>query len=58
MTGDDHCFMPHTQFGTGFQDTVIAVSKEIFRQHCAKRFDISPLRILDVSSSFNRFDIV
>ncbi|XP_042385160.1 eIF-2-alpha kinase GCN2 isoform X2 [Zingiber officinale] len=57
MTGDDHCIMPHTQFGTGFQDTVIAVSKEIFRQHCAKRFDISPLRILDESSTFNRKSI-
>ncbi|KAG6512639.1 hypothetical protein ZIOFF_030764 [Zingiber officinale] len=39
------------------EDEWLNVSKEIFRQHCAKRFDISPLRILDESSTFNRLQL-
>ncbi|CAL9184454.1 eIF-2-alpha kinase GCN2-like isoform X2 [Musa acuminata AAA Group] len=54
MTRDDPSFVQHAQFDTGFKDIVVAVSKEIFKQHCAKRFEISPLRILDGCYTFNR----
>ncbi|WOL01283.1 eIF-2-alpha kinase GCN2 isoform X1 [Canna indica] len=54
MTRDDTSFIQDALFDTGFQDIIIAICKEVFRQHCAKRFNISPLRILDGSYTFNR----
>ena len=35
-------------------DSIIEVSKEVFKQHCAKRFQISPLHSLDGKFTENR----
>jgi translation initiation factor 2-alpha kinase 4 len=35
-------------------DSIIEVSKEVFKRHCAKRFQISPLHSLDGKFSENR----
>ncbi|XP_073003452.1 eIF-2-alpha kinase GCN2 isoform X1 [Typha latifolia] len=48
------CFIRSTELDTEFQDTVVEVSKDVFKQHCAKRLDLSPLSILDGSYPFNR----
>jgi hypothetical protein len=36
-------------------DSIIEVSKEVFKRHCAKRFQISPLRSLDGKFTENRY---
>jgi eukaryotic translation initiation factor 2-alpha kinase 4 len=36
-------------------DTIIEVAKEVFKRHCAKRFQISPLHTLDGSFTENRY---
>jgi len=35
-------------------DTIIEVAKEVFKRHCAKRFQISPLHTLEGSFTENR----
>ncbi|GJN27194.1 hypothetical protein PR202_gb15192 [Eleusine coracana subsp. coracana] len=35
-------------------DTIIEVAKEVFKRHCAKRFQVSPLHTLDDSFTDNR----
>lgn len=35
-------------------DSIIEVSKEVFKQHCAKRFQISPLHTLEGKFTENR----
>ncbi|KAJ3675400.1 hypothetical protein LUZ60_004442 [Juncus effusus] len=37
-----------------FRDVVCDVSKEVFKRHCAKKVDGSPLRFLDGTFPFNR----
>lgn len=36
-------------------DTIIEVAKEVFKRHCAKRFQISPMHTLDVNFTDNRY---
>ncbi|KAJ4756462.1 protein kinase family protein [Rhynchospora pubera] len=36
------------------QDTIIEISKEVFKRHCGKRLGASPLQILDGTFPFNR----
>jgi len=38
-------------------DTIIEVAKEVFKRHCAKRFQISPLHTLEGSFTENRYVI-
>jgi translation initiation factor 2-alpha kinase 4 len=38
-------------------DTIIEVAKEVFKRHCAKRFQISPLHTLEGNFTENRYDI-
>ncbi|CAJ2679073.1 unnamed protein product [Trifolium pratense] len=52
--GDNSSSIQHTDFVTEVRDYVVDVNKEIFRQHCAKHLEISPLRLLDDCSQFNR----
>ncbi|PNY05281.1 putative serine threonine-protein kinase GCN2-like protein [Trifolium pratense] len=52
--GDNSSSIQHTDFVTEVRDYVVDVNKEIFRQHCAKHLEISPLRLLDDCPQFNR----
>ncbi|OAY65734.1 putative serine/threonine-protein kinase GCN2 [Ananas comosus] len=47
-------FTQSTELDTEIRDTVVEISKEVFKRHCAKRLEISPLNILDGSYPFNR----
>lgn len=51
---DNNSSIQHTDFVTQVRDDVLDVSKDIFRQHCAKHLEISPIRLLDDSPQFNR----
>lgn len=50
-------FTQSTELDTEIRDTVVEISKEVFKRHCAKRLEISPLNILDGSYPFNRSEI-
>jgi len=52
--GDNNSSIQHTDFVTEVRDYVVDVNKEIFRQHCAKHLEISPMRLLDDCPQFNR----
>lgn len=52
--GDNSSSIQHTDFVTEVRDYVVDVNKEIFRQHCAKHLEISPMRLLDDCPQFNR----
>ncbi|KAI5390649.1 eIF-2-alpha kinase GCN2 isoform X1 [Lathyrus oleraceus] len=51
---DNNSSIQHTDFVTQVRDDVLDVSKDIFRQHCAKHLEISPIRLLDDCPQFNR----
>ncbi|KAL5703428.1 non-specific serine/threonine protein kinase [Ranunculus cassubicifolius] len=50
----DSSFVQYTESETEFHDHVIEVAKEVFRQHNAKRLEITPMRLLDDYFQFNR----
>ncbi|XP_078171959.1 protein kinase family protein isoform X2 [Carex rostrata] len=47
-------FTQSSELDYELQDTIIEVSKEVFKRHCAKRLGASPLQILDGTFPFNR----
>lgn len=44
----------YTDLGTEVRDHVIDVTRELFRLHCAKHLEISPMHLLDGSAQINR----
>jgi translation initiation factor 2-alpha kinase 4 len=52
--GDSSSSIQHTDLVTEVRDYVVEVNKEIFRQHCAKHLEISPVQLLDDCPQFNR----
>lgn len=52
--GDNSSSIQHTDFVTEVRDYVVDVNKEIFRHHCAKHLEISPMRLMDDCPQFNR----
>jgi hypothetical protein len=54
LAGDDTSIQ-YTDLDTEVRDCVFEVTREVFRQHCAKRLEIIPMRLLDDSPQFNRF---
>ncbi|PKU68635.1 putative serine/threonine-protein kinase GCN2 [Dendrobium catenatum] len=55
---DDPSFLQYTELDTELQDNAIEITKEVFRQHGAKRLEISPMRILDGYQPVNRWNTV
>lgn len=57
--GDQHdcgtASIQYTDLGTEVRDHVIDVTREMFRLHCAKHLEISPMYLLDGSEQINRF---
>ncbi|XP_022150410.1 eIF-2-alpha kinase GCN2 isoform X2 [Momordica charantia] len=56
--GDQHdcgtASIQYTDLGTEVRDHVIDVTREMFRLHCAKHLEISPMYLLDGSEQINR----
>ncbi|KAK4566733.1 hypothetical protein RGQ29_002837 [Quercus rubra] len=53
LAGDDTSIQ-YTDLDTEVRDCVVEVTREVFRQHCAKHLEIIPMRLLDDSPQFNR----
>ncbi|XP_030938863.1 eIF-2-alpha kinase GCN2 isoform X2 [Quercus lobata] len=53
LAGDDTSIQ-YTDLDTEVRDCVVEVTREIFRQHCARHLEIIPMRLLDDSPQFNR----
>ena len=52
--GDNSTSIQYTDFETEVRDYVVDMSREIFRQHCAKHLEILTMRLLDDCPQFNR----
>lgn len=55
LVGNDTSSLQCTYLDTELCDYVVDVTREVFRQHCAKRLEILPMRLLDDSLQHNRF---
>lgn len=53
LAGDDTSIQ-YTDLDTEVRDCVVELTREVFRQHCAKHLEIIPMRLLDDSPQFNR----
>ncbi|KAJ0977160.1 hypothetical protein J5N97_012634 [Dioscorea zingiberensis] len=53
MSRDESSFGQCNEYDTELRDNAFEITKEVFRQHGAKRLEISPMRI----SSFKRYEI-
>ncbi|ONK57837.1 uncharacterized protein A4U43_C09F4700 [Asparagus officinalis] len=47
MTANESSFIQYSELDTELRDNAIEVVKAVFRQHGAKRLEISPMRVLD-----------
>lgn len=47
MSRDESSFGQCNEYDTELQDKIFDVTKEVFRQHGAKRLEISPMSVLD-----------
>lgn len=54
MTVNEPVYIQYTGLDLELRDIVSEISKEVFRQHCAKRMEISPMRVFDGCFPFNR----
>lgn len=52
--GDSSSSIQYTDLETEVRDYVVDVSREIFRQHCAKHLEVLTMRLLDDCPQFNR----
>lgn len=56
LVRDEPSFLQYMEGDTELQDNAIEIAKEVFRQHGAKRLEISPMRILDGYQPMSRND--
>lgn len=45
----------YPEFDTELRDHVMEISREVFRQHCAKHLEIIPMCLVDDSPQIKRF---
>ncbi|XP_042985524.1 eIF-2-alpha kinase GCN2 isoform X3 [Carya illinoinensis] len=50
----DETSIQYTDLDTEVRDYVVEVTREVFKQHCAKHLEIVPMRLLDDFPQFNR----
>lgn len=55
VTRDNALSIQYTDVDTELRDYVVEVTREVFRQHCAKRLEIMPVYLLDESPQYRRF---
>lgn len=51
----DETSIQYTDLDTVVRDYVVEVTREVFRQHCAKHLEIVSIRLFDDFPLFNRF---
>lgn len=54
LTRDESSFIQYTELYTELRDYVIDTAKEVFKHHCGKRMEITPMRLLDDYHKFDR----
>lgn len=54
VTRDNALSIQYTDVDTELRDYVVEVTREVFRQHCAKRLEIMPVYLLDESPQYRR----
>ncbi|OVA04586.1 Protein kinase domain [Macleaya cordata] len=54
LARDVSSFIQYTESDTELRDYVIDIAKEVFRLHCGKRMEITPMRLLDDCQQLNR----
>ena len=52
--GEYNSSIQYTEIETEVRDYVVDVTREVFRQHCAKRLEIFTMRLLDDFPEHNR----
>ncbi|XP_024012818.1 eIF-2-alpha kinase GCN2 isoform X2 [Eutrema salsugineum] len=50
----DDSYAQYTEMETELRDYVIEITKEVFRQHCAKHLEVIPMRLLGDCPQFSR----
>ncbi|KAJ0034165.1 hypothetical protein Pint_25782 [Pistacia integerrima] len=55
ITRDNASSIQYTDVDTELRDYVVEVTREVFRQYCAKRLEIMPMYLLDESPQYKRF---
>lgn len=51
----DEASVQYTDLDTEVRDYVVEVTRNVFRQHCAKHLEIIPMRLLEDFPQLNRF---
>ncbi|XP_020881013.1 eIF-2-alpha kinase GCN2 isoform X1 [Arabidopsis lyrata subsp. lyrata] len=50
----DDSYIQYTEINTELRDYVVDITKEVFRQHCAKHLEVIPMRLLSDCPQFSR----
>ncbi|XP_010469354.1 PREDICTED: eIF-2-alpha kinase GCN2 isoform X1 [Camelina sativa] len=50
----DDSYVQYTEMDTELRDYVVEITKEVFRQHCAKHLEVIPMRLLGDCPQFSR----
>ncbi|XP_023638005.1 eIF-2-alpha kinase GCN2 isoform X2 [Capsella rubella] len=50
----DDSYVQYTEMDTELRDYVVEITKEVFRQHCAKHLEVNPMRLLGDCPQFSR----
>ncbi|XP_010413697.1 PREDICTED: eIF-2-alpha kinase GCN2-like [Camelina sativa] len=50
----DDSYVQYTEMNTELRDYVVEITKEVFRQHCAKHLEVIPMRLLGDCPQFSR----
>lgn len=54
----DDSYIQYTEINTELRDYVVEITKEVFRQHCAKHLEVIPMRLLSDCPQFSRYPCV
>lgn len=55
LGGRDTSAVQYADLQTEARDYVVDITREVFRQHCAKHLEVIPMHLLDDCQQFNRF---
>ncbi|XP_048597232.1 eIF-2-alpha kinase GCN2 isoform X2 [Brassica napus] len=50
----DDSYVQYTEMDTELRDYVVEITKEVFRQHCAKHLEVIPMRLLSDCPEYSR----
>lgn len=55
LAGSDTSAIQYADLDTEARDYVVEITREVFRQHCAKHLEVIPMRLLDDCQQFIRY---